>query len=481
MRGPVAGPYLAGLLQGGGKVPQQDVLLATFMDNYWLARTPAGDPFAVAREVPCIAIPLKGKNGLRQRLAADMWELTGKMPSSEAQSTALGTLEGMASQARPAAQALRTARAPDGVICLDLGGPDGTAAWITAGGWGLTTRPPVLFRRSGATLELPVPASGQALSAGLQQVLNIRDHDQFALYTACRLLSVIPEGTRPVELITGQPGAAKTSMTRITVSWLGGGMTQMPRDPRDWAAIASNAHVLGHDNVSSMSADRQDLLCMAASGHEHMARQLYTDADLLTIRFRPLTIVINGIEVGMLRSDLIRRAVCHYLRKPDRYMAEGEVSAAWRAGHPAALGWLLDLLAAVLARMERIPRPSGDSLAEFAHVLAALDSLWGTGALSLWRDGQRSLYADLAESDPVAVAIRKAVKEPWHGTAGDLLAVLDEAYALPPGSGGRPWTPQRLSGAVERAQAALEAFGWKVEHERDPHRKTRTVRLWPAG
>jgi hypothetical protein len=282
-----------------------------------------------------------------------------------------------------------------------------------------------------------------------------------------------------VELITGQPGAIKTGTTRITVGWLGGHMATMPRDPRDWVAMAANAHTLGHDNVSSMSADRQDLLCKAASGHEHLARMLFTDAELYAVKFAPLAIVINGVEVGMLRADLIRRAVGHYLARPDGYISEREVDAAWQAAHPQALGWLLDALVLVLARMGKMAGPSADSLPDFARVLAALDDLSGTTALGMWRGGQRELYEDLAEGDPVALAIREAVSSYWQGTPRELLVLLEGFAPLPALPPGQSWTPRRLTGRVDRAQAALEALGWKVERPVDSDTHNRLIRIWP--
>src|SRR5579859_1326389 len=96
-----AGQYLANAIRAGkGKPPQQMVLLAIFLDSYLLGVTPDGDPFAADYDVPGVAVPLRGRNGLRQRLASDMWAITGQMPSQEAQSTVIGVIEGMAGQKR---------------------------------------------------------------------------------------------------------------------------------------------------------------------------------------------------------------------------------------------------------------------------------------------------------------------------------------------------------------------------------------------
>jgi len=467
---------MAALVRPEGKPPPPvQLLLAIFLDNYWLRRDSAGQAQAVSYDVPGVAIPMKGTGGLRQRLAYDMWDLEKRQPGQEALSTVLGTIEGMAAGAAQVQPALRIARTPDGNIALDLGRPDGAAVLLNGGGWEVTARGAALFRRSAAIAPLPGPVRGGRMPG----LVNIMGRDQLALYTACRVAAMLPWGTRPVELMLGQPGSGKTATTRITVRWLGGFCPMMPRDPRDWVAMAANSHCLGHDNVSGMSAARQDLLCMAASGHEHLARMLYTDSDLHSVRFSPLSIVINGIELGGLRSDFIRRSVVHELVRPGAYLTDRDVEDRWEAEHAGALGWLCTVTCNVLDMLPRVIRPTGDSLADFAWVLAAIDAMWGTQALKLWRFDQEALYAELAEGDPVALAVTKAIAGPWQGRAGDLLELLKAGSMLPGWSG--PWTPRKLSASLTRAQSAFEAAGWKVSRVRDFHTKNYIYTILPPG
>ncbi len=143
-----------------GKIPQQVALMAIALDNYRLVRDMAGELFAVDRHrAPGIAIPLKGKGGLRQRLSADLLMLTNRTASSEALSAVMGASEGMASQAERSRTHLRTARPGDERIALDLGRDDGLAVLIGPGGWETTTRGLALFRRSAAIPALPVPVA----------------------------------------------------------------------------------------------------------------------------------------------------------------------------------------------------------------------------------------------------------------------------------------------------------------------------------
>jgi hypothetical protein len=462
----------------GNQPPAQHLLLAILRDNYYLTADESGDPFAVALDTPSVVVPIKGLRGsLRQRLSADMWDLTDgrATASSEALSTVMGVVEGLASGQPRANPALRVALTGRGQIALDLGRPDGAMVLLSPTGWQLANRG-ALFRRGAAISPLPDPVRGGRPPS----LVNIRGRNELALYTACRVASIFPWGTKAVEMMTGQPGSAKTATARITVRWLGGYMTPMSRDPRDWMATAKGAHCLGHDNVSGMSAARQDLLNVAASGGEYLARALYSDADLYAMRFTPMSIVITGVELGMLRTDFIRRSVVHELVKPDAYLTDSEVTSRWEREHPSALGWLLDVTCNVMDMMTRVERPRGDSLADFSWVLAAIDAMWGTDALGLWRFDQEAMYAELAQGDPVALSVTKVITGPFEGTAGELLDKLKDANSLPSGGNG-PWTPRKLSGALVRAQSAFEAGGWKVIRMRDPHTKNYRYTILPPG
>ncbi len=281
-----------------------------------------------------------------------------------------------------------------------------------------------------------------------------------------------------MELITGQPGSAKTGTTRITVGWTGGSMLPMPRSTRSWAALASSAHVIGHDNVSYLTAEFSDLMCKGASGDLWADRALYSDADLFVIRFSPVSLVLNGIELGALRGDIVSRSASHHLMRPASYMGDREVAAAWREAHPAALGWLLDQAVAVMRQCGTMVHSGTERLADFARVLGAVDALWRTSGAACWKGGRQAVYEDAADGDPVAIALRGVIRGPWAGTSAELLATL--GIALPPEQG-RLWTPRKLSSRIERVQQALEALGWHVALEYDPHTHRRRFSIVPPG
>jgi hypothetical protein len=472
-----SGPHLDAVL-AQAKPPQHEILLAVFQDNYHLAATGGGQPFAVSHAVPGVMIPMKGTGGLRQRLSAAMYQVTGRQPSQEAQATVMGTLEGMSAEAGRHDPSLRIARGAAGSIVLDLGRPDGHAVVLGPDGWQVARGGAgVLFRRTALTLPLPDPVPGGDVRPAMS-LLHFRGRDELAVYAACRVASLFPDVTRPVEIITGQPGSAKTGTTRITAGWLGGAMVPMSRDHKDWAALAYGAHCIGHDNVSGISAERSDLLCKVASGDNWASRALYSDLDLLVVQFQPVSVILNGVDTGALRGDLVRRSAWHHIVPPPRYLDDDEVARRWRAAHPGALGWLLDLACQVLRVMPSVRLAERESMPAFARVLAAVDTLWGTDGLGTWKAGQGNAYQDLLEDDAVAMAIQAGITEVFVGQSSDL---LNRIGLILPDEHGRPWTPRRLSGALDRCQAALEQAGWQVTRSDNTKTKTRRIGLIPPG
>jgi hypothetical protein len=467
-------------------IPAALLITEYLRDNYYLARTESGEPFAVRCDVPSVMIPLRGKNGLRQRLAAEIYRDHNRVMSGEAMAAALNLAEGIAlNRPKPIMPMLRVA-AEDGVIYLDLGRPDGLTAAIHPGWWTLTTHPPVLFMRSAITGELPVPAEPGAGSLDeVRDLLNIADPDHWALYIACRIASLFPGITHPIETITGPAGSTKTTVTRLTANWIDPSitMTPVPRDGRTWASYCASRYCQPVDNVSYILAWWSDLLCKSASGDGWMDRALYTDGEIFAAQFRNV-IILNGIELGALRGDLADRTARHVLAVPALRRSDDELADIWRREHPPALGWLLDRTAEIYGDTEREGKPAGpDRLVRFGQILRLCDKRWFTNGTAAFAEGRQDTMEDVAEGDAVSVAIMTMVTPgsgAFEGTISDLLRALTNYGGLrDPERGGR-WTPHLLGGRLARSESALQNIGWQVDHWR-VHGGVRMLRIIPPS
>lgn len=451
-------------------------------DNYQFGHTDDDVPFALSNWAATrIAIPILGKGGLRSRLMMDMFELTGKAPNSEAQTTAADMAQALAlghgGRANPQ---LRVAQA-DGGFVLDLGRRDGLLIGYGPWGWRPVTDPPVVFRRSGATREMPAPVQGAQLPPAVRQLVNVRGEDSWSLYLAGRVAALIPNVTRPIELLTGQPGSAKTGTTRLSVEWTGGAMMTMQKEPKGWAATAAACQCMGLDNVSHLSGELSDVMCRAASGDTYQDRMLYSDGDLFIVTMQPVSMMLNGIELGALRGDLVSRSVSHHLERPGHgYLSEHVVKKEWHQAWPEALGWLLGVTCWVLADMAWRAPVTTHRLTDFASLLASVDRMRGTNGMTLWLGRQAEVHENTAEGDVLALALVRAAATTGqlYGTPAQLLETLRRAGGL---MDDRlvAWTPRLLGSRLDRAQLGLETLGWKIESRVNLHSKSREILITP--
>lgn len=458
--------------------PAVDVLMGILQRDYYLSSTTDGRPFAVRNDAPSMMIPLKGNGGLRQRLAVDMYRHSGKVANNDALSSALNLAEGAALSKPRITPHLRIA-AHHGAVYLDLGRQDGKAVELRPGAWQVVDRPPVLFTRTALTAELPLPAEEGRMEEA-RDLINLQSPDDWALYIACRIASLFPGITHPIEVLSGPPGSAKTAATRITTNWIDASpaMQPVPRDGRTWAALAGGRYVLALDNVSGVARWWSDALCKAASGDGWVDRALYTDGDLYVAAFQSV-IVMNGITLGRLEGDLADRLAAHKLSRLTGFRSDDEVAATWALAHPSALAWLLDRTVEVMADMWSMPTLTGpDRLTRFSQVVSVVDRRWRTHAMAAWQYGKFSALEDIADGDSIAVALRQAVRAGWQGTSTELLHHLVMNGGLQEEGRGR-WTPRGLSEQLERTTLALSAIGWRIERYRDGHGGRKMIRILP--
>jgi energy-coupling factor transporter ATP-binding protein EcfA2 len=441
------------------------LLVGLALARYRLGLSADDEPFAVALEGPPIVRALRGgKGSLRAELADAYYADAGKVAAQQALADALLVLEGRAQHEAPERLHLRVAE-HDGAHYLDLGDVTGRAVRITGGKWHVVAEPPVLFRRTQLTGALPTPDRDGSLDE-LWTLLNVTDADR-PLVLAWLVAALLPDVPHPVLALRGEQGSGKSTATRTLAGLLDPSPAQVRKPPRDvdgWVTAASGSWVVGIDNVSTVAEWWSDALCRAVTGDGDVRRRLYSDADLTVFSFRRV-VVLNGIDLGAVRDDLAERLLTVELaRIPDTgRQLDADLAARWSEAHPRMLGALLDLAGQVLAalpdtRLDRLPR-----MADFARVLAAVDTVLGTHALADYAQQAGDLAADAVDSDPVLAAIAAAVVEPWTGTGAELLHLITpdrEGWRAP-----KEWPkdPRALTGILRRRAPSLRRLGWTVD------------------
>lgn len=433
---------------------------------YTLGQSDQNQAYAVPKGGPNIArVIVKGDSELRGELASKYMDRYGSVPSDQAVRDATNIVEHRAKQNPPVTLYMRVAPI-DGGVAVDLGDQSGDAVLITADGWTVGTAP-VLFRRTRLTSALPRPLRGGSLD-DLRALLNVGDA-AWDLLRGFLLSALMPEMPRPVGLLMGQQGTGKSDATKMLVRLVdpSPALTRSaPRDEQNWQVAASASWVVALDNVSKIPEWLSDAICRASTGEASVTRELYSNSEVSVMSFQR-SVLFNTIDAGAFRGDLADRMVRVELERipKDGRRTEAELEEAFVAAWPSMLGGLYSLLSVTLAKLPNVQLDEMPRMADFARMLAAMDSAVGSLSLRRFFEQAECLHQDVCAGDSVAMAVLQFMMkwpgDTWQGPMERLYMQLPQ----PEGHERRYWPSngQALSGRLTRVSPALAAMGVQVE------------------
>jgi hypothetical protein len=211
--------------------------------------------------------PIRSRQ-FRAWLAGLYHQACGQLPGSNALADAVSGLDDLALHSGTLAETHLRVAGLGGKIYLDLGDPTWRAVEIDAEGWRVVDAPPVFFRRAKGMLALPEPVCGGSLDE-LRPFLNVADDDNWRLSIGWMSMSLCPRGPYPLLVLTGAPGAAKSTTGRLIRQLIDPSVPLLrsaPREERDLAIAAQNCWLVAYDNLSSMPPWLSDALCRLATG-----------------------------------------------------------------------------------------------------------------------------------------------------------------------------------------------------------------------
>ncbi len=462
----IAGQHVDKAARGPSQASQ---LVKIARDRFELFMSDDGRPYAVLKQGANLALPLRGKAGLRSRLAKIYAEEQGgsAAASQAALTDAVTVLEGFAQAAESRVPHLRTARDGERIV-VDLGTPDGRCVVIGPGGWSRESSSPVLFRRSGAMRVLPEPArAGDGLLL-LRRLMNMSE-ESFRLLVGWLIAAFIPDLPHPILTFRGEQGTGKSKSAQMVIGLIdpsGAPKRTAPRDVKTWGVQAFNSWGLCLDNISFVPDWLSDALCRAVTGDGIVDRALYSDDDVVVLEFRRV-LALTTIDAGALAGDLAERLLTielSMIRDCDR-REEAELDQAFRNAHAAILASLFDLLSRVLKALPDVVLTERPRMADFARVLAAVDHVQDWKTLDTYRAGARNAVADVLDGQPFAQAVvdlvdRQPRDKPLSLTAGDLLERVHAPDKLP-----KSWPKDatRAGGQIKRLAPALRTIGIEVD------------------
>ncbi|MEO8694808.1 MAG: ATP-binding protein [Acidimicrobiales bacterium] len=447
-----------------GRKSASTVIVDLAESMYRFGLSDAGETFAVPRSGAKVVVLLRGgRQSLRAQLAREYFRRTGKAAPQQALADALMVIEGIAQESdEEHVLHLRVARYAD-ALWLDLADATGRAIRITAAGWTIEDKAPVLFKRTALNAALPTPIKGGSLDV-LWLMLNVELDDR-PLILAAVVASFYPDMPHPVIALNGEQGTGKTTAMKVITLIVDPSPVparKAPRDAESWVTAAAGSWFVGLDNLSEIQPWLSDSICRAVTGEGDVRRKLYTDGDLAVFSFRRC-VVLSGIDFGALRGDLADRMlpIGLYTIDDTARVDEEQMWLRWEQLHPRILGALLDLLAGIEGVLPSVKLTTKPRMADFAKVLAATDMVLGTTGLATYLSKQSTMAVDSLEGVDFIVMAKTAIVGTFAGTSAELLKRVTPAdeWRAPKGWPGNARAVTRL---LRQQAPVMRKAGWTV-------------------
>lgn len=329
--------------------------------------------------------------------------------------------------------AIRFATVSPGVTLLDLHDYEHRCVRIGAEGWTIERVGHPIFDAPSHLVELPEPVAPANMAEALEwyrllfRFANVPGEDTQLLMLAIHVQNLIePSSAKPVTVITGPEGAAKTSTAEKLQQTIDPSAVRSlppPEKPPEIADLAYNRATISFDNLSHISAWLSDTLARLCTGGGLAKREHYSNRGEVLAR-RLLWILLNGITSSPQLADLIRRCVFIDVVRPAKVIDTAQLDRDWEASHPRILGGLLMIASGTVTQLRDSPPDAGEeSMASYVRIGRAVTAAIGRPA----GDFDRAWRSNV---DRQGVA---AAENPWVGVLYDYFSALAEGEGVGPG------------------------------------------------
>ena len=422
-----------------------------------------------------------GSKDFNEATSLMFYELTGELPSPTERTQLNEMLRFKARHHGPMLDTYNRFADNNGDIYIDLC-HDGQAIHITRDGWGVVKNPPVKFIQHSHMQPLPMPEKGGDFKEILKFFNIKRDEDKILILTWI-LVAVMTGISRAILILHGAPGACKSStlsLIRRTLDPSSQILTYAHKTTNEAAVyLAANA-VATFDNLSNLSKDVENILCMAATGGGISKRKLYSDKDSVILQFKR-SVILTSLDVPTKASDLLDRAIAIELdRVQGKRLLDDELEREYAAKLPGILGGMCDTLSQMLTLRDKVTVTDLPRMADYALWACA-----GAMALGYSEEDFRKAYSraalrvqnDVLQQEGLAKILLDYLDK--RGDTSDFVAnVWSDLIAHAQQCGfpvdDIPKGASPLSRALKKFIPLLEVMGWKVEFS-ESKRKGREV------
>lgn len=435
---------------------------------------------------------VKSKN-FRRWCCNLFWKQEKKTPNSNALSSALNTLEGMATYEGQQIRLENRMVWHEGALWYDLSNEVWEAVRITEEGWEIVPTPPILFQRFTHQAPQMHPVRGGDIR-GLLHFTRLAKEEQKLLLLVYAVSCFIPGFPHPVPILYGDQGAAKTTTAKVLRSLIDPstvGVLSMSNTSTELAQTLSHHYCSFFDNLSSITDWASDALCRAVTGEGFSKRELYSDDDDFIYTFQRC-VGMNGINIVATKPDLLDRSILLKLERIPKAERKAE-QAFWEefnAALPSILGGVLDTLSASLRLRGSIALPEVPRMADFALWGCAIAQALGATQeefLRVYGANINEQHEEAISESAVATAVMLLMEDrnEWTGSPSSLLEAMEQvAEKEKISTKGKEWpkAPQSLTRRLKEAKTNLAEVGIQIETDRGSGgRRIITIRKAPRN
>lgn len=365
------------------------------------------------------------------------YEETGGASRSEGMLQALKVLEMKAIFSENEYTLQRRIAKQDETLYYDLCDKDWNVVKITKEGAEIAENAPILFTRNNRMRQQVNPdfaTLATELPSLVQKHFRFKKAEESLLFTVYLVSSFLPQIAHVILVLFGEKGAAKSTTLRMVKRIVDPGahdLLSMPTSKQDLAIILSNTYMPCFDNLDSLSAEKSDMLCMAATGGTFSKRMLFSDSDE-TILSLKRCVALNGINVVATRADLLDRSIVLELERipTTERKTEKEVWNTFEADVPLFLGAIFNTLSQAMPLYDQVNLERMGRMADFTqwgYALAEVLGLGGENFLQAYLSNQNRANEEALASHPVAAAVQSLLKttSKWSGSVSALLRELE--------------------------------------------------------
>ena len=386
---------------------------------------------------------------------------------------------------RPVAR--RCAKVDDEFI-IDIGNNDWQVIEVTSTGWKVLAKSPIAFIRSKTMLSLPIPDKKNADVSLLLRNTNLPETD-FPLVLAFLIETFRTDTANPVLLASGGEGTCKSSSAETLKNITDPSTANLrtpPKRTEEFVIACANSHVVAYDNLSNITQELHDMMCVASTGASYSTRELYTNAGENVIHLNT-PIIITGITDLINRPDLAQRTIIIRLKPVSlsKRKEDNELEKQFKKDAPKIMGGLLNLFSETLAKLPTTniaEKPRMASYAKLGVAMTKTPTFQKLGIecdfLQLFAANQQSSTNDTIESSSVAVLLLQLMPTlkdnkysgTFKGLYGNLSLIKGNMH-------GFPKSYVALSNELRRLEPSLITTGITVKRDEKPKQDGKHVHI----